>query len=407
MALFFLSGDVKGSNNSNASSSLPFSALIMPKFMPLLFRIGSIVVFLIGIAACLLYMKQDNLLYFPEIGAIPRHNKDNPKGYRTPAYHNWPFEEHQIKCSDGVHIHSWLLLGEIPKGSSHANNKRLPTIIFFHGNAGNIGLRIPNAIQILMQLERKFNVLMVEYRGYGDSDNVPPNEYGLKLDAEAAIHFCMNHNKIDSNNVFVYGQSLGGAVAFHLAQYCQDKTNVRVAGIMLENTFLSISKMVDQLMPKLVVLLKPLVLRLNWNSEKIATTLRNVPILYLAGEKDELVPHKHMLQLYALSTTANANNPNTIIHLLIVPDGTHNDTWMVGGQTYWNAMRSFLYTIVSRNQQIQQLATVTPSSQPVSIHISAASTVVVPTMSTSILGIAQDAFVGPGKKALDNKQKDL
>lgn len=345
---------------------------------------------------------------------MPRHNKDNPKGYRTPAYHSWPFEEHQIQCADGVHIHSWLLLGEITKGSS---NKKLPTIIFFHGNAGNIGLRLPNAIQILMQLERKFNLLLVEYRGYGDSDNVPPNEHGLKLDAEAAINFCISHNKIDSNNIFVYGQSLGGAVAFHLAQYCQDKTNIQLAGILVENTFLSISKMVDQLMPKIIVVLKPLVLRLNWNSEQIASTLQNVSILYLAGEKDELVPHQHMLQLHSLSTKANANNPNTIVRLHVVQDGTHNDTWMVGGQPYWNAVRNFLYTIVSRNQQIKTPASFASSQNqsdlipstgtPGSVQFSASNTVVVPTMSTSILGMAQDAIIKSSKKAVDEKVKDI
>jgi abhydrolase domain-containing protein 13 len=269
---------------------------------------------------------------------------------------------------------------------------------------------------MLMQLERKFNVLLVEYRGYGDSDKVPPNEYGLKLDSEAALNFCMNHNKIDSDNIFVYGQSLGGAVAFHLAQYCQGKLNMQIAGILVENTFLSISKMVDQLLPKIIVLLKPLVLRLNWNSEQIASTLQNVSILYLAGEKDELVPHQHMLQLFSLSTRANANIPNTIVQLHVVAEGTHNDTWMVGGQPYWNAMRHFLYSIVSRRMEIRTSGAYAASESqhdrrlsfgaPGSIHISASNTVVVPTMSTSILGMAQDAFVHHGKRAIDEKIKD-
>jgi abhydrolase domain-containing protein 13 len=325
-----------------------------------------------------------------------------------------------------VHIHSWLLLGETPKrGSTHpitSSSKQLPTIIFFHGNAGNIGLRIPQAIQILMQLERKVHVLLVEYRGYGDSDNVPPNEIGIQLDAQAAMHFCINHPKIDSNHIFVYGQSLGGAVAFHLAHYCQTHhPPLPLAGIIVENTFLSISKMVDQLMPKIIVFFKPLVLRIQWNTEHIVTTLQNIPILYLAGEKDELVPHHHMQQLYTLSKSFNQSHPTaTMIQIHVVSDGTHNDTWMVGGQPYWNAMRNFLYAVVAQNQQRssqpQPVKTYVSTSPPttstdsqgsIPLQVPTETTYVVPTMSTNILGMAQDAFGKGSKQKIDEKIKDL
>lgn len=161
---------------------------------------------LVAIVGGILYIKQDQLLYFPSIAGLPRHNQDNPRGYRSPADQKVAFEEARIPCTDGVRIHAWLLWAMQGQDASQA-----PTILFFHGNAGNIGLRLPNAINMLLHLG--VNVLLVEYRGYGDSDDVPPTEAGLKLDAQAALEWIQRHRKVDSSKIFVFGRSLGGAVA--------------------------------------------------------------------------------------------------------------------------------------------------------------------------------------------------
>jgi pimeloyl-ACP methyl ester carboxylesterase len=279
-----------------------------------------------------------------------------------------------------------------------------PTIIFFHGNAGNIGLRIPQAIQMYHRLN--VHVWLIEYRGYGDSDDVTPNEMGLKMDAEAvwnhvhAIHsrampvsagggggsdgkvvegeevVVVGHDGsrgtrrsssrsalrtiIDPRKMIVFGQSLGGAVAFHLAQYSEsrassssatssdnDNTNYispnnaiypPLAGIIVENTFLSISKMVDHLMPYFSPI-KLFVLRMQWNTEHVVSSIR-VPTLFMAGKLDTLVPHFHMLTLYERMKTRMMKG--VLVRLHVVENGTHNETWMQGGREYWRAMRQFL-----------------------------------------------------------------
>lgn len=278
-----------------------------------------------------LQLYAESLLYFPEIGGIPRRPASNPRRYRSPSEYNIPFETHIIKCQDGVSIHSWLLL--------HPNSKaqRQPTIIFFHGNAGNIGLRLPNAQQMYSRLNA--NILMVEYRGYGDSDTVKPTETGLKLDAEAALNFITSHPQVDPQRIFCFGRSLGGAVAFHMAKYAEDH-NKPLAGIILENTFLSISKMVDQLMP-FVAPFKFLVLRMDWGNDKIAPYIKT-PVLYLAGDSDELVPHDHMTRLFEYSSKASV-----YAKMHIIKGGTHNDSWMVGGAEYFDNIRSFLTHIMN------------------------------------------------------------
>ena len=238
-------------------------------------------------------------------------------------------------CSDGVTIHAWLILQPQPATST------LPTLVFFHGNAGNIGLRLPNAVQMYQHL--KCNILMVEYRGYGDSDTVAPNELGLKLDSEAALRFVHDHALLDSSQIFLFGRSLGGAVAFHLAHYAE-LHSIDLAGIIVENTFLSISLMVDHLMP-LVAPFKSLVLRIGWNSALIAPTLK-APILYLAGAQDQLVPHSHMLELYKLSLKTSR-----LPRIHIVENGTHNETWMQGGRTYWERIARFLAQVKASQMQ--------------------------------------------------------
>lgn len=155
---------------------------------------------------------------------------------------------------------------------------------------GNIGLRLPNALQMLQYLDA--HVLLVEYRGYGDSDDAQVNEAGLKLDAEAALRFIRTHPHVDPNQIFLFGRSLGGGVAFHLAQYAE-KNSIPVAGVMVENTFLSIAAMVDTLMPY-VAPFKALILRIGWRSDRIVPHL-TVPVLYLAGARDELVRSRNRL----------------------------------------------------------------------------------------------------------------
>lgn len=315
---------------------------ILGKLVRFSWRCSACVSGFVALVAGALYWKQDSLLYFPTIGGVPRHPSQNPRKYRSPSEHNIPFETHMIKCEDGVTIHSWLLYHP----SSTSNNKALPTIIFFHGNAGNIGLRLPNAVQMYHYLQA--NIWLVEYRGYGDSDDAIVNEKGLKLDAEAVLKYAHDHNNnmsnVDVKKLFVFGRSLGGAVAFHMAKYAQ-ASKCPLAGVLVENTFVSISTMVDHLMPY-VAPLKSLILRIGWNSGDIVSTI-NIPTMYLAGAQDTLVPHSHMVELYTRMKNSKADN---IVRMHVVKNGTHNETWMQGGKEYWVAIKRFLHDVLSAEE---------------------------------------------------------
>ena len=87
-----------------------------------------------------------------------------------------------VETSDGEKIHTWLMLQD--------NAEECPTLIYFHGNAGNMGFRLQNAAMTYAKV--KLNILMMDYRGYGKSTGTP-NEPGLQLDAEAVLRHVRTH----------------------------------------------------------------------------------------------------------------------------------------------------------------------------------------------------------------------
>lgn len=139
------------------------------------------------------------MLYHPGVPKPEnRYTKNNPTGYRNPNELGMEYEDIYFETKDKVKINAWFV-------KSHPGAR---TIIFFHGNAGNIGTRLPN-IEVLVK-DLRCNVLIVAYRGYSNSEG-SPSEDGLKLDAEASLEWAKSRQ--DINQIYVFGRSLGGAVA--------------------------------------------------------------------------------------------------------------------------------------------------------------------------------------------------
>jgi len=113
-----------------------------------------------------LYNAQDMLLYYPEQPSSSRLYVDSPSSFGL------QYENVFIRSHDGTQLHVQFI-GQPPHLRITA-----PTFVFFHGNAGNIGHRLPNA-QLLYN-SCNVNILMVEYRGYGKSSGWP-SEQGLSL----------------------------------------------------------------------------------------------------------------------------------------------------------------------------------------------------------------------------------
>ncbi|XP_035250063.1 protein ABHD13 [Anguilla anguilla] len=272
--------------------------------------LGLILVSVAGI----LYKFQDVLLYFPEQPPSSRLYVPMPTGI--------PHENVFIRAKDGVRL-NLLLLRHAGEGPAPGSG---PTIIYFHGNAGNIGHRVPNALLMLVNL--KANVALLDYRGYGKSEG-EPGEEGLQLDAQAALDFVCARPDLDRGRVVLFGRSLGGAVAVRLAA----ENPHRVAAVVLENTFLSIPHMAATLFSFLPVRYLPL-----WCYKNKFLSYRRVaqcrmPTLFVSGLSDQLIPPVMMKQLYELS-------PSRTKRMAVFPDGTHNDTWQCQG--YFPALEQFV-----------------------------------------------------------------
>ncbi len=151
-------------------------------------------------------------------------------------------------------------------------------------------------------------------------------------DAKAIVShtFLALKDKINPKDIFILGRSLGGAVATYVIN--QLKPNIR--GLIVENTFTSMSDLVDRIFPFLKQV-KNLLLKNHWPTKDRIKNL-NVPILFFMSAKDELIPIEHMQNLYAKAENAKFKSK------FVIKDGTHNESWIKAGRTYFVEFAKFL-----------------------------------------------------------------
>jgi fermentation-respiration switch protein FrsA (DUF1100 family) len=187
------------------------------------------------------------------------------------------FEELVIPTDDGEKLSAFYI--RAPREHRNANI----TMIMFHGNAGNIGHRLPIARMFVNYIG--CNVFMLEYRGYGASTGTP-DESGLNLDAQTGLDYLRQRAETRDHQLVIFGQSLGGAVGIKLAAKNQEAGDV--IGLVLENTFLSMRKLIPSVIPPAKYL--AWLCHQVWSSESILPSIKKVPILFLSGLQDEIVP---------------------------------------------------------------------------------------------------------------------
>lgn len=162
--------------------------------------------------------------------------------------------------------------------------KQKRTVMFLHENAGNIGLRMDFFELLYKKVD--CNIFSVAYRGYSDSEGTP-NQDGIMLDAQAMVQFLKSNSQIDQTRVYLDGRSLGGAVGLHLSSLlCQQKSgSPYFRGLIIENTFTSISAMADSMFSffKYIQNIKNAMIRLKWESVEEVPHIRT-PIFFISGD---------------------------------------------------------------------------------------------------------------------------
>ena len=182
----------------------------------------------------------------------------------------------------------------------------------------------------------KVNILCVAYRGYSRSEG-EPNENGIMNDVEEIINYCKSEDMINNEKVFVFGRSLGGAVAIHTLRKLESKGEHYFKGAVIENTFTNISSMAESVFPPLrfIPALKEKLLRLRWESDKHVPHLKT-PLFYISGDVDTFVPTAQTWELY------NNSHKTLMKDIWIVPGGNHNNTFMMAGPAYFTRCQDFM-----------------------------------------------------------------
>ncbi|KAF3912115.1 hypothetical protein ABW21_db0204840 [Orbilia brochopaga] len=270
-----------------------------------------------------LYFKQNDLIY-------PRHFPPEARTelFTPDKFHMQNWDTVDLQTPDGETLRSYFLRGS-------GIQRKGVTVLLLHGNAGNVGYRIP--IGKVFAEQMGCNVFMLGYRGYGLSTG-KPDEKGLKTDAETALDWIFKNDETKDNRVVIYGQSLGGAIGIQMAARHQD----RLSGLILENTFTSMRAVIPNVFPPARYITR--LCHQIWPSEETIPKVTSIPILFISGLQDELVPPAHMKRLHQVAGTATKVWKE-------LPNGTHNDSVMEPG--YFEFINDFIHDEVMRTKKAQ------------------------------------------------------
>ncbi len=253
-----------------------------------------------GGLALLVYIFQSRLVFYPET---------EREITATPSQIGLPYEDIQLKTSDGISLHGWYIPAPQPRG----------TVLFLHGNAGNISHRL-DSVQMFHRLG--YSTLIFDYRGYGNSSGVP-TEQGTYRDAEAAWRYLTEQRQIPSCRIVLFGESLGGAVAAWLA------ARQKPAALVIASGFTSVPDLGQQLYPFLPV---RWLARIRYDTREYLRAVA-APVLIAHSPEDDIIPFEHGRVLYAA-----ANPPKQFLELA----GGHNDGFIFMRESWVKALGDFL-----------------------------------------------------------------
>jgi hypothetical protein len=276
----------------------------MPSVGTMLWRIPLLVAGVLG--AAMFFGLERYLIYVPE-----------RRLEATPQSEGLSYEDVRFPAGDGTRLHGWL----IPAPGAAI------TVLWCHGNAGNISHRVDNAKYLHRLL--KATVFLFDYRGYGESAGSlrDLSEEATYSDAEGALALLRARPELAQTRLVYFGRSLGAAIAVELARRHPP------AGLILETPFTSIPDMARVVLPFLPI---GSLLATRYDSLSKIGGIR-VPLLILHGDRDDVVPIAQGRRLFEA-----ANPPKTFY---TIRGARHNDTYIVGGGDYFRAWAAFFETL--------------------------------------------------------------
>ena len=262
-----------------------------------------LVILALGYCGILLYLYsiQDEMMFQP-----------TRELYATPADVELAFEDVNFVTNDRVNLHGWFITNPAARG----------TLLFMHGNAGNMSDRLQSILQFY---RLGFAVFIFDYRGYGQSEG-EPDEEGTYADTRAAWNYLTETRGIAPQRIVLFGRSLGAANAAWLSR------DVPARALIMESAFVSAAQVGSDHYPFLPI---RLLLRYGYNNESYVQE-RTMPLLLIHSVEDEVVSIEHARALQAL-----AHAPASLLEIR----GGHNNGFLVSEPDYSRGIAAFLNTL--------------------------------------------------------------
>ena len=245
-----------------------------------------------------IFLFQPRMVYFPIKAMVA-----------TPAALGLSYEDVMLQSATGTTVHGWYLPGR--------DDAR--TLLFLHGNAGNISHRL-DSLRLFNELG--LNVLIIDYSGFGQSSG-KPGEQQTYEDARRAWHYLTDARGVAPRRIVIFGRSLGGGVATWLA------TQAQPGGLILESSFTSVPALASKYYPIFPV---RWLARIRYDNASRLPKV-NCPVLIAHSRDDEIVPIAHSRALFAL-----AGGSKSFLEMR----GGHNNGYMVSGHGYRAGLAQFI-----------------------------------------------------------------
>ena len=248
-----------------------------------------------------LYLLQGSMVF---LSGMPGRELD-----ATPLDIDLDYENVRIDTADGERIHGWFVPSPEARGS----------LLFFHGNAGNISHRLES---ILIFNRLGLDVLIVDYRGYGQSSG-KTTEAGIYQDSEAAWDYLVGERGVPADRIIIFGRSLGGAVGAWLASRRQP------AALIIESSFSSGADMARRLYP---IFPARLLTRLKFPVLDYISEVKS-PVLVVHSRDDEIIPFEMGQAIY------DAAGPD---RQFLELRGDHNAGFWISRDVYFAGLGQFV-----------------------------------------------------------------
>lgn len=255
----------------------------------------------------LLLFQQQRLIFFPS-----RTLEHIPSLYHLRYQNVWL----PVTTADGVvQIHGWWIPADKPQAK---------VLLYLYHNAINIGANISQANSFH---KLGYSVLLIDYRGFGLSEGDSPSESQVYQDAQIAWNYLTQQRRIPAKKIFIYGHSLGGAIAINLAV-----KHPEAAGLIVQSSLTSMRDMTKRFG---IFWLLPVdfLLRQRFESlEKIK--LLKIPVLFIHGTDDPQIPAEMSQKLFAA-----APHPKKLI---LIPKVGHDNNM---SEKYYLEVKQFIENV--------------------------------------------------------------